>query len=461
MATATPFLHGVELVDVDAGPRPIEGAASSVIGLVGTAFDGEVSKPVLIAGSRREAEVFGKEGTIPPALQAIFDQIGAAVVVVNVLDPDTHKTTESAKNYTFGSDDTVQLDHRHVSEVKVFTTASGQTAYTEDTDYSVDEETGVVTRLSGGTIPAAASKRIGYKWLDKSKVTAANITAGAEKLLDAESTAGLRPKILIAPGFTSQVTRTGAQITAAPVTSALEPVATKLRAVIVADGPNTTDAEAIAYRGLLNSRRIFVVDPQVKVFDAATNLTVAQPASAYVAGVIARSDAEQGFWFSPSNRVIRGIVGTARPVDLRLGDASSRANLLNAAEVATIVNQNGYRLWGNRTSSSDPRWAFLSVVRVADQINEALWRSHLWAVDRALTKTYIEEVRESVNAYLRGLTGQGAILGGRCWADPELNDKAAISSGKVYFDFDFTPPYPAEHITFRARLVNDYIKEIF
>ena len=344
--------------------------------------------------------------------------------------------------------------------MKVFTAASGNTAYTEDTDYSFDAETGVVTRLSGA-ITAAASKRIGYKWLDKSKVTAAVITAGAEKLLDVESTAGLRPKILIAPGFTSQVTRTVDKITGAPVTSALEPVATKLRAVIIADGPDTTDAEAIAYRGLLDSRRIFVVDPQVKVFDAEANRTVTEPASGYVAGVIARSDAERGFWFSPSNRVIRGIVGTARPIDLRLGEASSRANLLNAAEVATIVNQDGYRLWGNRTLSSDPKWAFLSVVRVADQINEALWRSHLWALDRALTKTYIEEVRESVNAYLRGLTGQGAILGGTCWADPELNDKAAISSGKVYFDFDFTPPYPAEHITFRSRLVNDYIKEIF
>ena len=148
--------------------------------------------------------------------------------------------------------------------MKVFTAASGNTAYTEDTDYSFDAETGVVTRLSGA-IPVAASKRIGYKWLDESKVTAAVITAGAEKLLDVESTAGLRPKILIAPGFTSQVTRTVDKITGAPVTSALEPVATKLRAVIIADGPDTTDAEAIAYRGLLDSRRIFVVDLRIAI----------------------------------------------------------------------------------------------------------------------------------------------------------------------------------------------------
>lgn len=461
MATATQFKHGVEVVEIDAGPRPIRGPSSSVIGLVGTAFAGPVSTPVLVAGSRREAEAFGGEGTIPAALEAIFEQAAAPVVVVNVLDPATHLTTEVPKNYTFGSDDTLQLDHRHVSEVKVFTAASGTTAYTEDTDYSLDAETGVVTRLSGGSITAAASKRIGYKWLDKSKVTTAVLTAGAEKLLDAESLARQRPKILIAPGFTSEVTRTNNKITVAPVTSAFEAVANKLRAVIVADGPDTSDADAITYRGLLNSRRIYLVDPQVKVWDPEADRAVTQPASAYVAGVIARSDAERGFWFSPSNRAISGIVGTSRPVDLRLGDASSRANLLNASEVATIVHQDGYLLWGNRTCSSDPKWAFLSVVRTADQINEALWRSHLWALDRGITKTYVEEVREGVNAYLRGLASEGAILGGQCWVDPELNNEAAIRSGKVYFDFDFTPPYPAEHITFRSWLVDDYIKEIF
>jgi phage tail sheath protein FI len=31
---------------------------------------------------------------------------------------------------------------------------------------------------------------------------------------------------------------------------------------------------------------------------------------------------------------------------------------------------------------------------------------------------------------------------------------------KNAIDFDFTPPYPAEHITFRSHLVNDYLVEI-
>jgi phage tail sheath protein FI len=202
-----------------------------------------------------------------------------------------------------------------------------------------------------------------------------------------------------------------------------------------------------------------VVDPGVKVLDTDGSF-VNEPASARVAGIIAKSDAERGFWWSPSNRQIYGIVGTTRAVDFALGDANARANLLNEGSIATIIRQDGFRLWGNRTLSDDPKWAFLSVVRTADMINESLLRAHLWAVDRNITKTYLEDVVEGVNAYLSHLTQIGAILGGRCWANPDLNTPSQLEAGKVYFDFDFTPPTPAEHVTFRSRLVNDYFEEV-
>jgi phage tail sheath protein FI len=191
------------------------------------------------------------------------------------------------------------------------------------------------------------------------------------------------------------------------------------------------------------------------------NAEALQPASARVAGMIARSDNDRGFWWSPSNTEMYGITGTARSVDFTLGDVNARANYLNENEVATIIQKDGYRLWGNRTCSADPKWAFLSVRRTADMINESMLRAHMWAVDRNITKTYVQDVLEGVNSYLRHLTAVGAILGGKAWADPALNTPDQISQGKVYFDFDFTPPYPAEHITFRSRLVNDYIEEIF
>ena len=118
-------------------------------------------------------------------------------------------------------------------------------------------------------------------------------------------------------------------------------------------------------------------------------------------------------------------------------------------------------MWGNRTASADAKWCYLSIRRTADMINDSLLKAHLWAVDRNITKTYKDDVVEGVNNYLRYLKNIGAIINGQCWADPALNAADQVQQGKITFDFDFTAPYPAEHITFRSRLTTDYLEEIF
>jgi phage tail sheath protein FI len=262
--------------------------------------------------------------------------------------------------------------------------------------------------------------------------------------LAAESVIHVKPQILIAPGFSSN----------AEVLTAMIPIAEKLKAIIIADSLNTTDADAIAYAANFGSTRVYIVDPWVKV-----GLETLPP-SPFVAGLIAKSDNEKGFWHSPSNQEILGITGLSRPVDFSFGDPNCSANLLNEHNVATIIHQGCYKLWGNRSCSSDPKWQFLSVRRTADIINESILRAHLWAVDRNITRTYLEDVSESVNAYLATLKAQGAILGGICTAPRDVNTPANVQDGKVYFDIEFTPPYPAESITFRSYLTNDYIKEV-
>ena len=274
---------------------------------------------------------------------------------------------------------------------------------------------------------------------------------GLQAFLSSESTVHVQPRILIAPGFTHQRPDNKAN----PVVTSLLPIAERLRAVIIADGPNTNDKDAITYRKDFGSDRVYVVDPWVLDTDGKP-----QPPSAYVSGVIAKTDHNQGFWWSPSNQNISGVIGTTRPVDFALGDSQCRANYLNSNEVATVIRQNGFRLWGNRSCSSDPKFSFLSVRRTADIIQDSLLRAHLWAVDRHITRTYLDDVSESVNAYLSQLKALGAILGGYCYPDGDLNSPASIADGKVHFTFDFTPPYPAEHIVFRSHLTNDYIKEL-
>jgi phage tail sheath protein FI len=71
----------------------------------------------------------------------------------------------------------------------------------------------------------------------------------------------------------------------------------------------------------------------------------------------------------------------------------------------------------------------------------------------------MDDVVEGVNGFIANLVAQGALLGGRCWADPDLNTPTSIQNGQVWFNFDFTPPYPAERVTFRSHLTNEYIAE--
>lgn len=470
----TTFLHGVEVLQIDTGVRPIQTVRSSVIGIVGTAPDavaGDVplNTPVMVT-RRSEFASLGTAGTLPPALDLIYDQAGAVVVVIRV--------------------------------------AAGA------------DERATITNVVGGVDPSTGAYQ------------------GVHAFLAAENAVGFAPRVLIAPGFTHQRTSNGiltapittqgeGYTTAPPVTFPAPPtggtqatghtvlgtganagkvvsividdpgegysgsvaaptigappaggvqavagtptkgtvrsrilaellgIAQRLRAVIVADGPNTTDAAAIQMNDDFGSDRIFVVDPWVLRDGQAV------PSSSAVAGLINKVDNERGFWWSPSNNEINGIQGTARAIDFALGDYTSRANLLNEQKIATIIREQGFRLWGNRTLSMDPKYAFLSVRRTADMINESILRGHLWAVDRCITATYLEEVQESVREYLRSLKARGAILGGDVWVDPELNTPTSISSGQVVFDFEFTPPFPAERVTFRSHLVNTYVVDLF
>ena len=467
------FLHGVEVIEIDSGPRPIQTVQSAVIGVVGTARDlaspGRRNEPILIRGSIAGAEAtFDGAGTLLPAIRAILNQTAALVVAVNCYDPASHfGPLNEAEDFTLETDSVLVAPAASDLVVK---SQGGAKTYTEGAakDYTFDAATGILTRTRASRIPAGATVSVQCRFPDPVGTPAAALVGGTdangtwtgiEALRGAESSLGVRPRIVAAPGYSGQTAGDGDTL-AAPVGAALVSVAEKLRGIAVLDGPATTDAAAIAFRNLFGSRRAYIVDPDLMVWDGAAGVA-AQPASARVAGVIARSDVERGFWWSPSNREIAGIAGTSRPVDFVLGDATSRANHLNENEIATVIRApgGGFRLWGNRSCSPDPKWAFLSVVRTADLLNDSLLRGHFWAVDRNITTTYFEDVSESVNAYIRNLIGQGALLSGRC-VPSDQNSPATRQAGQAFFDFEFEPPTPAERITFRSRLKAGEIEEV-
>ncbi|MCJ7854032.1 phage tail sheath subtilisin-like domain-containing protein [Pseudomonas monteilii] len=276
---------------------------------------------------------------------------------------------------------------------------------------------------------------------------------GLQALLDGKSRFNAQPRLIIAPKHSATQA----------VATAMDSIAAKLRAVAIIDGPNTTDEAATTYAKLFGSKRLYMVDPGVQVWDAtsgASGATVDAPASAWAAGVFAYTDSEYGFWASPSNKEFVGITGTTRAIEYLDGDETCRANLLNNANIATIIRDDGFRLWGNRTLSSDSKWAFVTRVRTMDMVMDAILYGHKWAVDRGITATYIRDVTEGLQAFMRDLKAQGAIINFEVYADPVLNTASQLEQGKVYWNIRFTDVPPAENPNFRIEVTNQWLTEV-
>ena len=281
-------------------------------------------------------------------------------------------------------------------------------------------------------------------------VMASGQRTGLQALLDGKSRFNAQPRLLIAPKHSATQA----------VATAMDALAGKLRAIAIIDGPNTTDEEVLAYAQEFGSKRVFMVDPGVQQWDTVTSATIDSPASAFTAGLFAWTDTEYGFWASPSNKELVGITGTSRPIEFLDGDETSRANLLNNANITTIIRDGGYRLWGNRTLSADSKWAFVTRVRTVDIVMDAILAGHKWAVDRSITKTYIKDVTDGLEAFMRDLKNQGAVINFEVYADTELNTASQLEQGKVYWNIRFTDVPPAENPIFRVEVTNQWLTEV-
>ena len=162
---AANFLHGVETIEIMKGPRPIRQVKTAVVGLIGTAPTGAINAPVVVL-SDRDAVQFGDAAvaagfTIPQALDAIFDQGAGTVIVINVLDPATHKTAVADETVTLAGDVGKTAKPAWVGTATVKNEA-GAVTYVLDTDYTTDPLTGQIKRKAGGAIAASATLKVSY-----------------------------------------------------------------------------------------------------------------------------------------------------------------------------------------------------------------------------------------------------------------------------------------------------------
>jgi phage tail sheath protein FI len=470
---AANYLHGIETLEVERGPRAIRVVKSAVVAVVGTAPIGPVNSLTLCQTETDDAQ-FGPETlttqgfSIPEALAGIHAFGAGTVLVINVLNPAVHKANVVDQVRTFGVNDRLQLGNGAVQSMTLKPSGQGD-PFVVGTDYTVDLITGLVTRVATGSIVAGASVKADYTYADPSQVTAADIIgavsiaglrSGLKAFADSYNLFGYFPKLLIAPGFS----------TLQSVSVELIAVAEQLGGVAYIDAPiGTTPAQAIAGRGPLgainfntSSDRVRLCYPHVQVYDAATDGSRLQPLSIRAAGLRAKVDLDKGYWWSSSNQELVGVLGLERSLTARVDDPSSEVNLLNENGITTVFNSfgTGLRLWGNRTAA----WPtvthmrnFENVRRTKDVIDESIRYSSLQFVDVPISNSLIDSVTESVNLFGRKLIGDGALLGFECWYDPARNPQTELELGHLLFSYKLTVPPPMERGTFETEITGEYL----
>ncbi len=95
------YLHGVRVLEINEGTRPIRAVSTAVIGMVCTADDADskafpLDTPVLLTNVQTAIAKAGTKGTLASSLQAIADQTKPMTIVVRVKEGEDEAETTSA-----------------------------------------------------------------------------------------------------------------------------------------------------------------------------------------------------------------------------------------------------------------------------------------------------------------------------------------------------------------------------
>lgn len=274
-----------------------------------------------------------------------------------------------------------------------------------------------------------------------------NVIAAVKALRKAAAHTGFRPNIIGAP-----------ELDDADVTAELVAVAEALGAfAYAACGANPAIEQLKTYRQGFGSRQLMLVEGDFMAYNDANSTKESAATIARILGARARLDDTIGPHKTISNTEILGVSGIKTPRTFGLLDKNSEANTINNADITTLIRENGYRVWGNRTCAADPVWAFESTVRMSLLVKETIASSFLWAMDKPMHPSLMIDIIMSINAKLAEYVAKGWLLGAEVRIDRQKVGAARVSNGIFAFDYEFTVPPPLENIELNQHVSDKFI----
>jgi phage tail sheath protein FI len=457
------YLHGVETIETEIGGQTISVVKSSIVSIIGIAPIGPANV-LTVCNTAADDASFGKSlpgFNIPKSLQIIRKIAGSApILVVNIFNSTTHTTAVSNESQTVVAGK-LKLEFAPIGPVTI-KLADGTTAapIVKDVDYTIDAF-GNFQVISADVADTTVYK-FSYKKLNASSVTTTALIGAVDvdnnrtglALFDlAYNTYGYTPKVFISPGYSSL----------SAIASAFATVSSKFRAIYCLDAPyGTTISGAITGRGIAaplvfntSDQRAYLLYPYLKTFDDYSEADADYPYSAFMAGVIIKTDRDLGYWYSPSNKTISNATGSERPIEWSINNPASEANQLNAAGITTIAAGygTGIRTWGNRNAAfpiSSSVKNFVSVRRADDMVIESMELASVEYIDQPLSQAQVDTIREAGNTFIRTLVQRGAVLpGSRVLYNKDDNPPSELADGRVTFERVYMVPPPVERITYK------------
>ena len=226
----------------------------------------------------------------------------------------------------------------------------------------------------------------------------------------------------------------------------------RFRFAVIDSPPNLADKAAIEPRNDNDTKYGAFYYPWIYISDPRTGAKTKVPPGGYVCGIYARSDNTRGVFKAPANETVSGAL------DLEYNIDQGTQEVLNPRGVNVIRRfpGRGIRVWGARTLSSDPLWKYVNVRRLFIFIEASIYNSTQWVVFEPNDPRLWARVKQTVSLFLRTQWREGALFGEKEEEAYSVNvgretmTEDDILNGRLIIEVGIAPVRPAEFVIFRV-----------
>lgn len=275
---------------------------------------------------------------------------------------------------------------------------------------------------------------------------------GLEAFSLATAQTGLQPRIFICPKYDEDES----------VAKKLGNIAKEFYGMAYVSYFNKFDtiADALSNRDSFSSDNVVAFYNNAMAYDRDAEGDAERYSIAQIAGLRAKIDIEKGWHWSLSNHRLAEVTGVNKEVTYEpINPEGTQANTLNEAGLSVIVQDQGFKTWGNRTLAASDSPFYFEVGMRSSQVLAITLANLLSDLlqDRPMSPKIMETFRVRGNRLMDDWTRAGYILGGRVILDPDKNSIDNLMIGRPDWAVEFTYAIPIESPGITVYITDEFV----